>query len=117
MVNVSTEGGFRFSSPTVIPRGGIVGYPLGRRNYDNLPDGRIAGIGSPMQSATAAGPHIRGGGQLVRRPAAACAGEIIMTTPPIIAHYRVVSKLRESGTDEMFHFATTSAGGTIKSSI
>jgi Tol biopolymer transport system component len=58
MVNVSTKGGFTFSSPAALPRGGMIQSTIGPRTYDNLPDGRIVGVGSPVQSGATAGPQI-----------------------------------------------------------
>ena len=43
-VNVTTEGGFAFSSPVSVPRGNLVGLPNGPASRDILPDGRLVGV-------------------------------------------------------------------------
>jgi serine/threonine-protein kinase len=43
-VNVTTEGGFAFTSPVPIPRGALLGSPAGPRRFDFLADGRLIGV-------------------------------------------------------------------------
>jgi serine/threonine-protein kinase len=43
-VNVTTEGGFAFTSPAPIPRGEFLGAGAGPRRFDTLPDGRLIGV-------------------------------------------------------------------------
>lgn len=43
-VTVTTQGGFAFSSPAPVRRGGLVGSPSGPPRADILPDGRIIGV-------------------------------------------------------------------------
>jgi dipeptidyl aminopeptidase/acylaminoacyl peptidase len=53
-VNVTTEGGFAFTSPTPVPRGGLVGAPSGPRRLDIAPDGRLIGVALSAANQTAA---------------------------------------------------------------
>jgi hypothetical protein len=43
-VNVTTEGGFAFTSPAPIPRGEFLGAAAGPRRFDFLADGRLIGV-------------------------------------------------------------------------
>jgi serine/threonine protein kinase len=59
-VNVTAEGGFAFTSPTPVQRGGLLGNPAGPRRFDVLADGRFIGVApaSLIQTATPALPQI-----------------------------------------------------------
>jgi serine/threonine protein kinase/roadblock/LC7 domain-containing protein len=43
-VNVTTAGGFSFTSPTSVPRGALLGAASGPRRFDVLADGRFIGV-------------------------------------------------------------------------
>jgi len=60
VVNVTTQGGFAFSSPTPVPRGGLSGAPVGPRMHDILPDGRFIGVlrGELNQAGAPSSPRI-----------------------------------------------------------
>jgi serine/threonine protein kinase len=53
-VNVTTAGGFAFTSPTAVPRGALIGAPGGPRRFDVLPDGRSIGVVPAALSQTVA---------------------------------------------------------------
>ena len=59
-VNVTTEGGFAFTSPAPIPRGELLGAGAGPRRFDFLADGRLIGVvpAALNQTAAAATPQI-----------------------------------------------------------
>ena len=52
VVNVSTQGGFTFTSPTPVPRAAIISAPSGVRRFDVLPDGRFIGVVPPSANPT-----------------------------------------------------------------
>jgi len=53
-VNVTTEGGFAFTSPAPIPRGELLGAGSGPRRSDFLADGRLIGVVPAILNRTAA---------------------------------------------------------------
>jgi serine/threonine-protein kinase len=53
-VNVTTEGGFAFTSPAPIPRGALLGAGSGPRRFDFLADGRFIGVVPAALNQTAA---------------------------------------------------------------
>jgi serine/threonine protein kinase len=59
-VNVTTEGGFSFTSPVPILRGTLLGAPSGHRKFDILPDGRLIGVipAALIQTGAPATPQI-----------------------------------------------------------
>ena len=83
-VNVTTEGGFAFTSPVPIPRGALLGSPAGPRRFDFLADGRLIGVvgAGLIQTAAPRDPADQRGAQLVRGSEAARSGAV--TSAPLV---------------------------------